>query len=132
MRLSTFLCTDQSFKAGFERVNYLRSSETGRAYPSVLAARQGIAHNHQANCSSLSVLPFRGGCEFWEDQSGAVWVAYNKAGHMLTLSQRHGLAAPSGTLNTTLENYIQLHRAAPSTTQQNMKTLNFRSFLADC
>ena len=27
----------------------------------------------------------------WEDQSGAVWVTYNNAGHMLTLSQRHGL-----------------------------------------
>lgn len=29
----------------------------------------------------------------WEDQSGAVWVTYNNAGHMLTLSQRHGLPA---------------------------------------
>ena len=29
----------------------------------------------------------------WEDQSGAVWVTYNSAGHMLALSQRHGLPA---------------------------------------
>jgi uncharacterized protein (DUF302 family) len=29
----------------------------------------------------------------WEDQNGAVWVTYNNAGHMLTLSQRHGLPA---------------------------------------
>ncbi len=29
----------------------------------------------------------------WEDQSGAIWVTYNNAGHMLALSQRHGLPA---------------------------------------
>lgn len=29
----------------------------------------------------------------WEDQSGAVWVTYNSAGHMLALSRRHGLPA---------------------------------------